>query len=144
VLIDLHFCSKADSKKYRCDQCPETIKKQRKCQEDGFHNLQRGRRVDDNGILIKYCPGKATWYPAILKLFEECRFAYQTGILPRDGTYREQSMLFCEVYPHFVAHWESRRYLRTWSDVFEFTPKVLEALSKIIGSMFGGKPRGRN
>jgi len=92
-------------------------------------------RVDERGMRYTFCPGKATWSHSMAKVFNECVFAFHTGILPTEGTYGEQSDLFVEVYPFFVQSWTERRYGRVWQDVNKFA----EGCFKVIGKMFGGK-----
>ena len=123
-----------------------------KCEEPGFVNVpepvlkrlekngQTGHwAVDDYSRKYLFCPGKATWYPDIAELFEQCRIAIETGHLPRAGALEDQPDLFVEVYPDFVERWKSRQYYRTWRDVVDFTPKVLEQIGKMISQMFGGR-----
>lgn len=126
-------------RQFDCKRCPAQIKAQRDCQSAGFENLKRPKRVDDFGLEVLFCPGKATWYPEIANLFEECRVSYETGILPKKGLIADQDQLFTEVFPFFIERWVHRRYYKVWQDVIEFTPSVLSAIGKMISKMFGGK-----
>lgn len=123
-----------------------------RCAEPGFVNMpenilkrlessgQNGYwNVDDYSRKYLFCPAKATWFPDIAELFEQCRIAVETGFLPGPGSLEDQHEMFVVVFPTFVERWKSRAYHRTWRDVYEFTPKVLDALGKMISSMFGGK-----
>lgn len=101
--------------------------------QNGFWN------VDDYSRKYLFCPAKSTWFPEIAELFEQCRIAMETGLLPVAGALEDQPELFVLVFPTFVERWRSREYFRVWRDVYEFTPKVLETIGKMISSMFGGK-----
>lgn len=82
-----------------------------------------------------FCPGKATWYPEMLALFDELVLAYHTGIFPDSGSFYEQDELFVECFPQFYLSFKERNYGRVWSDVVEFSEHILKAVAK----MFGGK-----
>jgi len=151
-LVDLWWAESKVQKGFQCSKCPEQKKRKMMCAEPGFVNvpdvmldrLQKAgkpglHKVDDYSRLYMFCPGKATWYPEMAELFEQCRVAIETGHLPRMGTIDDQSELFAHVYPDFVERWTTRKYYRTWRDVIEFTPKVLEQIGKMISQMFGGK-----
>jgi hypothetical protein len=92
-----------------------------------------------DGPKYSFCPGKATWYPELAIVFEQCFVANETGILPSDGSFQDQSELFVEAFPTFVERWKWRWYGRVWHDVSDATGKVFEAL----GKMLGGKKKGR-
>jgi hypothetical protein len=94
--------------------------------------------VDQVSLKYSFCPGKATWYPEVAKVFEWCRIALETGILPEEGSYLDQPALFVEVFPTFVERWRERSYQRVWLDISEFSPKVIEAFGKLFGKIFGG------
>jgi hypothetical protein len=133
-LIDLHFTDRKNLKQFDCGQCAEATKKQRKCLDDGFENIKAGKQVDEYGMKYSFCPGKATWFYEILELYRQCRLSYLTGILPRSGGMDEQDAKFAETFPIFIDRWESRKYIKTWSDVNEFTVKVFESIGKMFGS----------
>jgi hypothetical protein len=138
-LIDLKFASYEDAKHYDCSKCPSSLKKSRKCEQDGLDNLVRPISVDDVGLKLKFCPGKATWYDEYTILFYNMVMALETGILPKEGSFEDQDELFVSLFPFFVDRYRTRQYSRTWNDVINFTPKVLEAIGKMISRMFGGK-----
>lgn len=83
-----------------------------------------------------FCPGKATWYLEFAELFEDCRVACETGILPKKGALDEQDALFVEVFATFVDRWKYRFYQQAWMD----GASMAEAVLKAIASMFSGKP----
>lgn len=124
------FADAATKKAYDCSVClrnPSTAK-ERRCQEDGFNNLKRPRRVDNMGMEFYFCPGKATWYEEIVELFEQCRITLETGIMPKSGSFQDQDSAFVDSFPLFVQRWRERNYGRIWSDVQDFTSKVLESI----------------
>jgi hypothetical protein len=84
--------------------------------------------VDDFSLSYSFCPGKATWYEDIAEVFDQCRIALETGILPSKGSLNDQSEMFCEAFPIFLARWKERQYNRIWTDVRDYTKQVLEAL----------------
>lgn len=86
------------------------------------------RKIDDNSLQYSFCPGKATWYEEIAELFEQCRVALETGILPNSGSLDEQDELFVEVFPYFVQRWKERQYYRLWSDVRTYVGGLIEGL----------------
>lgn len=120
------------------------MKIQRKCKEEGFNNLKRGRKLDDYSIEVNFCPAKATWYPRIVNLFEQCRVSLESGFLPDSGGLKDQSDLFMEVYPFFIERWRHRTYYKVWQDVIEFTPSILSAFGKMFAKLFGGSGGGKN
>ena len=75
-----------------------------------------------------FCPGKATWYVEVAELFEQCRVAMVTGIMPRGPRMDDQDALFAEAFPVFIERWTERNYQRVWADVGEFTNSVLKAV----------------
>lgn len=115
---------------YTCSLClPNPANaKQRKCQEPGFDNLKKPRKMDDFSLEYSFCPGKATWYSEIIGMFEKCRVTFETGLLPREGSFEEQDEMFTDVFYAFVERWSSRRYNRIWMDVREYTKVVLESV----------------
>jgi len=133
--VDLRFADAKHVKGYLCSKCPKAQQKVRCCGEPGFSNLKKPKKVDSHGMEFDFCPGKATWYPVIVVLFEELLVAYHTGLLPKEGTVGDQEDIFTECFPTFVDRWQYRSYYRVWTDVDECIPKVLEA----IGKMFGAK-----
>lgn len=134
-MIDLYFADEKTIKQYSCSTCPEAQQKQRRCKDDGFNNLAKPKSIDDAGLKLTFCPGKATWYPEIVEAFAQCFIAYKSGILPKPGGIEDQSPIFSEVFYTFVERYEARRYVKVWKDVGEFAHSVLEAIAK----MFGGK-----
>jgi len=136
-LVDLYFASAGNKKLCSCSICPKEQKKLRNCEQKGFRNVKKPRRVDGMGMEFYFCPGKAQWYPNIAETFEQCRIALETGIMPETGSFLDQNELFVEAFPLFVERWKYRKYLAIWQDVMEYTPKVLEA----VGRMFGGKAK---
>ncbi len=137
-MIDLWFADDKIKKAYTCSLCvknPQTAR-ERRCQEPGFENLKKPRRIDNYSLEYGFCPGKATWYEEAAELFEQCRVALETGIMPSSGSLSDQDALFYEVFPFFVMRWRERAYHRVWADVREFTKEVLEG---IFGKKKGGK-----
>lgn len=84
--------------------------------------------MDSQGLLFDFCPGKATWYAEIAEVFQQCRIAMETGILPKDGSLEDQDALFVECFTDFVFRWKDRQYQRIWGDVHVFTKNVLESI----------------
>lgn len=104
--------------------------KSRRCQEPGFEALShRPRWVDAEGPKYNFCPGKATWYEEIAILFEQCRVALETGILPKAGALEDQDELFNEVFYTFVERWRTRQYRLLWKDISEMAEAILKAFS---------------
>ena len=100
----------------------------RKCEAPGFSNLRSPLTVDKAGLSYLFCPGKATHYPEIIELFDSCRVAYTTGIMPKAGGLEDQDGIFTEVFPAFTERWRERMYNRWWGDISEFTNNVLKAI----------------
>lgn len=84
--------------------------------------------VDDAGAMFNFCPGKATWSPAAARLFEQCRIALETGILPKGTTFEEQDVYFAEALPVFIERWRARIRRQIWDDVSEFLAIILTGL----------------
>jgi hypothetical protein len=139
----LWFADDAAKKAYDCRLCLKnpSVAKERRCQEPGYQNLKKPRRVDARGLEFPFCPGKATWAEDTLALFEQCRIALETGIMPKEGSLEDQPAEFVDAFPLFVQRWRDRNYGRIWSDVQEFTSKVLEA---VLGKKKGGSAGGRS
>lgn len=91
--------------------------------------FKKPKKIDDASLSYSYCPGKATWYPEIAELFEQCRVTLDAGILPKDGNYLDQDELFVEVFPFFVRRWKERNYDKIWSDVRDFVVPILEGFA---------------
>jgi hypothetical protein len=138
-LIDLRFADSDSTKTMDCSKCPSSLRKQRKCEQDGLNNLDRPISVDSYGLKLTFCPAKATWYHEFTELFSQLLVALETGILPKGGNLEDQDQLFVELFPYFVDRYRARQYSRSWADVITFAPKVLEAIGKMISRMFGGK-----
>ncbi len=134
-MIDLHFADGKNLRQFNCNQCPETVKRQRKCQSEGFENLMATKQVDEYGIKVNFCPGKSTWFEEAHILFSQCFVAITTGILPKGKCLDDQPANFTDLFPYFVERWEYRRKIRLWTDINDFAGKVFESISK----MFGGK-----
>ena len=92
-------------------------------------------RVDKFGSKYPFCPGKATWFPELQTVFDQCLVAMETGILPGPGGLDDQPEMFSNSLSTFIEKYSWRRYGRVWQDVNEVIPKVLEA----VGKMFSGK-----
>lgn len=130
-------------REYTCATCPEKKQQQLKCREPGFDHFttererQRFGKPDQNSAVQSFCPAKATWpeFADIAEVFEHCRVAVQTGLLPQLGAIEDQDEMFTEVFPVFVHRWKIREYAMVWEDVAKFTPEVLKAIAK----MFSGK-----
>lgn len=103
--------------------------KTRKCEDEGFDNLKKPRKIDDASLEYTFCPAKATWYEGLNKLYEECKLAMHTGILPNTGSFDEQDSLFVEAFPAFVDRWKERNYKRIWDDVRDFVEPILKAFA---------------
>ena len=128
--MDLWFAEDKIRRVYSCEAClknPLTAK-ERKCQEKGFLNLKKPRRIDGYSLEYNFCPGKATWFEEITELFDSCRIALETGILPKRGGFSEQDSIFCEIFPIFLSRWKDRTYGKIWGDVRDFTKIVLEGI----------------
>lgn len=130
ALVDLWFAEDKHKRTYSCALCvknPATAI-ERKCRNSGFTNFSKLRKIDDYSLQYTFCPGKATWYEEITELFQQCRVAMETGIMPNRGSFEDQSAIFVEVFPAFVERWKDRNYYRVWADVKDFTKVVLEAV----------------
>lgn len=99
----------------------------RKCEEPGFQNMKRPRKIDDKSLEYSFCAGKATWYNGLHSVYEECKVAMYTGILPNEGSFYEQDSIFVEAFPAFVHRWKERNYGRIWEDVKDFVEPILKS-----------------
>lgn len=136
-MVDL-YCTDAKNKKiHDCSICPESQKRVRKCQQIKLNVFPKEKYSVDNISDYKYrfCPGRATWYEKTVETFRQCLFAYQTGILPREGSLQNQDEFFGAAYPIFVEYYTRKKYRTVWRDVSDFTNEIF----KTIGKMFGGK-----
>lgn len=135
MLVDLWFADDKRRRAFNCATCPNNVKLERRCQENGFENTKREWSVDDKGLKVRFCPGKATWYGEIIDVFRECRVAFETGVLPRAGALEDQSDIFADVFPFFVERWSDRRFLKIRGEIVDFVSQVLTA---IFGKKKGG------
>lgn len=134
ALVDLYFAEERDKKRFRCSGCK--AQKDRRCGERGFENLSRKpMKVGEGSLAYPFCPGKATWYAEITELFEPCRVALETGIMPKRGSMEDQPELFVTVFPVFLERWRDRHYQRVWQDVWH-------AVKTVLNSVFG-KGKGK-
>ena len=90
--------------------------------------------VDKHGTKWPFCPGKATWYPEIQTVFDQCLIAKDTSILPKPGLIADQDEIFTAVFGYFLEKYSWRGYGRVWQDVGDVIPKVLEAIAKMLGA----------
>lgn len=127
ALIDLRFASPAAAAKFTCSRCPEGVQKSRRCHDPSFEVMKR-ISVDEYGAELTFCPGKATWYEEIRDVYQDCRVALETGILPKEGSLESQDELFAHCFPTFVERWRDRNYEHVWKDVRAFAKNVLEAV----------------
>lgn len=137
--MELSYAEPDEAKRFQCATCPELNKKRRKCESEGFENVPVGSRVNNiNGKLFRFCPGKATWYPEIIELFQQCELAAETGIMPDRGAFLDQDATFADVFPTFVSLRSEKKYIRQMKDLQTILVRLLEAA-------FGGKGKhGRN
>jgi hypothetical protein len=101
----------------------------------GFDNLKITKQVDEFGTKVHFCPAKATWYDEVVTLFYQCKLAYITGILPKEGSLENQSSKFVDALYVFAEKWENRKHIKLWQEIYEFSEKIFHGISK----MFGGK-----
>jgi len=143
----MHFAKQSDLNKVTCNLCRAakripTQESRRRCKDDGFENKpEKGRdakgwSVDNSGAIFPFCPGKATWYPHIQDVFQQCKIAYLTGHLPEEGGLYDQGALFASVYSTFVERWQERKLRRVWDEVYAIVPKAIESLVKGVLSPF--------
>lgn len=99
-----------------------------KCALDDFDVLTKPVEIEKGWGGYTFCPGKATWFEHAGKIYEDCRIALETGILPREGSLEDQDTDFTDVFPGFVTHWRDRQYERIWDDIRSFTRSTLEAV----------------
>lgn len=132
ALVDLWFADNKTKPIYNCSLCqknPETAKA-RRCQEPGFTQLEkRPRTIDDFSLKYEFCPGKATWYEEIAQLFQQCRVALETGILPKAGALEDQDELFTDVFYTFVERWRSRQYTLMRKDTADMAEVFVKSFS---------------
>lgn len=125
--MELHFADAATKKKFDCFKCAQ--QKARKCEEPGFQNFKKGGlSITKGGPQYPFCPGKARKETWALELFDLCRLAVQTGIMPNAGGLDDQDALFAEVFPVFAANWKEYTYRDIWKDVAKFTADTLKAV----------------
>lgn len=138
-MIDLRFSTHDVLKTVDCQKCPEVVKRQRKCKEDGFNNIPRGRQIDPSSLKLTFCHGKATWYNEIADLFSDCLMSLETGVLPKPGSIEDQDEIFAENFSWFVNYFRLKENSAMWRGSYELAGNVLESLGKMISKMFGGK-----
>jgi hypothetical protein len=130
ALVDLYFAEEKIRKQHTCKLCllnPSNATK-RNCQEPGFNNLKKARKIDNTSLEYAFCPGKATWFEEIQQVFEQCRVAFETGLLPKEGSLEDQDEMFAEVFYSFVEHWTAKRYASIWGDIREYTKVILKSI----------------
>ena len=99
------------------------------CAVDDFHVLAgKPVEIEKGWGSYEFCPGKATWYEEVARLFQDCRIGLETGILPREGSLENQDAEFTDVFPQFVTQWRERQYERIWDDVRALTKSILESI----------------
>jgi len=137
-LLELSFAESDELKRFTCDGCSELNQKQRKCADDGFANVLEGREIKINDSKFRFCPGKATWYPDIMLLYQQCELASLTGIMPDRGELKDQDGVFADTFPYFAKRWTEKWYQRHMRDISGM-------ITGIAQSIFGkGKPSGPN
>ena len=130
-MVDLHWAEPEAKRHVTCSTCSKMQKSQRKCESEGYnHNKGRGYRVDDYGIRLSFCPGKATWSAGIAELFLQCKQAYLVGEYPKKGRLEDQNAIFSVAYPTFVERWEERKFYRGWQMFNKIGPEYAKHLIK--------------
>ena len=124
ALVDLWFASAKIKKEHSCSSCPKVQQDKRGCHKPEFNNYKSPKKLDKFSLEYYFCPGKAIRSALAAKLFQECRVALETGILPNRGCFLDQNEYFVEVFPSFVERWKTRQYNQIWIDISEILPKV--------------------
>jgi len=138
-LVDLHFADEKETKRFRCDICPELTKKRTKCGESGYENLKKPMKVDLLGGSYRFCPGKATWSLTMAQAFIDCRVALEAGIFPVSGSLDQQPQVFADCFYDFMDHWKHRNYARTMKDAGTMAHGFIEMIFKSLAGKKGGK-----
>jgi hypothetical protein len=105
------------------------VAKARRCLEPGYNQLaDKPIAVDQYGLRLPFCPGKARWSEEMGELFNACLVLTETGLGPTSGGLSDQSDMLNEVLPTFLTRWRDRTYQRVWADVRDWTKTVLESV----------------
>ena len=94
ALLEMQFSREA-GKRFNCDTCREATKRLRRCAENRWNFTGNDSNVfpieiRPKGRLYGFCPGKANWYPATVRMYQLLVVATELGVNPYPGALSEQ------------------------------------------------------
>lgn len=116
--MELNFAPPDRVKSFRCSSCPDETKKLRRCadsREDFTHKDHAGVfpiMVTKEGEQFSFCPGKATWDPSIVSVYNSLVIAAETGALWSRGGISDQPGWFIDLLSLFLVRYNDHKF---WS-----------------------------
>lgn len=68
--------------------------------------------VERGGTLYGFCPGKSTWDPEALAIYQALVVTAETGIMLEDGPLSQQPDWWIDLLSWFLPHYSDKRF---WS-----------------------------
>ena len=126
-MLELTFADKENidskSRNFICSKCdPQTISR-RRCKEDRWDFNSNDSnifpiRIDENGPLFGFCPGKATWDHILQMEFEELVLIAESGQLPKSGGLEKQDLQLIEDLKWFLPKYDNVKFFRRMAMIF--------------------------
>lgn len=116
--MELNFAQPDRAKSFQCSKCPAETKKLRRCaesREDFTHKDHAGVfpiMVSKEGEQFGFCPGKATWDPSIVSVYNSLVMTAETGNLWNSGGLSDQPAWFIELLSLFLVRYNDHKF---WS-----------------------------
>ena len=123
--------------KYDCSTCPAKVAKLRRCEEhrDDFGtqpgdpaffpiHLRKDDKGQPAGPAFGFCPGKATWYSHVQKLFRQLILAAETGNLFYEGGLAQQPYWVADLLGWFVVDYKDHQFAKRMRAIFGGTKKA--------------------
>jgi len=115
-LVEITFAD--DPLKFDCQNCPEAIRKLRRCNEDKFDFTYKDNvsifpiYALKEGTPYGFCPGKASWFPHIHGLFKMLVLVSETGQPPYDGGWMGQPDRLVAMLGWFVPMYDQMKFIQ--------------------------------
>lgn len=116
ALLELQFADSERAQAFRCETCPSSVKKLRRCEEDRWDfGPEDGtfwpiQITKGSGGLYGFCPGKAAKDPGVVASYEAVILTAETGALWESGGISQQPAWYMELVCTFVPMYTELRF----------------------------------
>jgi len=115
ALLDLQFADPERAKSFRCSECPESVKRLRRCQEDRFDFGEKDAafwpiQIMKGGETYSFCPGRATRDMEAVSLYHAVLLTAETGALWESGGIADQPYWYMDLVCTYVPMYNEWRF----------------------------------